>query len=167
MLSDFVDVLPQTGRLEWIGVAREPRGPIAFLAEARVEPGTGIIGEHHSTGGRSIRQVSLIQAEHLPVVAALLGRPSLAPELLRRNLVVSGINLIALKKRRFRIGDVLLEGSGGCAPCSRMEENLGPGGYNAMRGHGGITAIVIEGGEIRVGDTIAVDGPPPGEADQA
>jgi MOSC domain-containing protein YiiM len=157
MLTDFESVLPQTGRLEWIGVAREPRGRHEPLAEAMLAVGTGIAGEHHATSGKSKRQVTLIQSEHLPVVAALLGRDSLAPDLLRRNLVVSGINLIALKQRRFRIGDVLLEGSGACAPCSRMEENLGPGGYNAMRGHGGITAVVLEGGTIRVGDQVRAE----------
>ena len=48
----------------------------------------------------------------------------------------------------------MLETTGICAPYSRMEENLGAGDYNAMRGHGGIIANVIEEGEINLGDTI-------------
>jgi MOSC domain-containing protein YiiM len=154
-IDDFKDTLPQSGRLEWIGISGERRGKVQAVSEATLRVGTGIDGEHHATGGTSKRQVTLIQQEHLPVVATLLGREKVPPELLRRNLVVSGINLLALKERRFRIGSVLLEGSGPCAPCSRMEENLGPGGYNTMRGHGGITAVVIEGGTIRVGDVVA------------
>ena len=106
------------------------------------------------SGKDSARQVTLIQAEHLPVIAVLCGRDDVTPELLRRNIVVSGINLFALKKAQFRIGDAILEGTGPCVPCSRMEENLGPGGYNATRGHGGITARVIRAGTIRSGDQI-------------
>ncbi len=78
----------------------------------------------------------------------------IAPELLRRNVVVSGINLSALRYMRFRIGTAILEGSGPCPPCSRMEENLGPGGYSAMVNHGGITAIVITEGQVQLGDTV-------------
>jgi MOSC domain-containing protein YiiM len=68
--------------------------------------------------------------------------------------VVSGINLLALKGQRFYVGDVLMEGTKPCAPCSRMEKALGPGGYNAMRGHGGICAVVLAGGDIAVGDAV-------------
>jgi len=68
--------------------------------------------------------------------------------------VVAGINLLALKDCRFAIGAALLEWSGECHPCSRMEEILGPGGYHAVRHHGGITARVLEGGAIRIGDPV-------------
>jgi MOSC domain-containing protein YiiM len=97
--------------------------------------------------------------EDLAAIAAFLGLAEVGPALVRRNFVTRGINLWALKDRRFRVGAALLEGSGDCTPCGFMEENLGPGGYNAVRGHGGITARVVEGGEIRVGDVVErVDG---------
>ena len=87
-------------------------------------------------------------------ISSILGLKRIDPKLTRRNIVVSGINLLSLKHHQFRIGDVTLETTGICAPCSRMEENLGAGGYNAMRGHGGITATVIEDGEIKLGDSM-------------
>ena len=94
----------------------------------------------------------------MAAIAGFLGREAVAPEELRRNLVIAGVNLLALKGRRFRLGAALLEYSGECHPCSRMEEVLGPGGYNAVRGHGGITARVVEGGVIRLGDSLAREG---------
>ena len=74
--------------------------------------------------------------------------------MLRRNLVIAGINLLALKKQQFRIGKAVFMATGLCHPCSRMETVLGPGGYNAMRGHGGITAQVISNGVIRINDKV-------------
>ena len=79
------------------------------------------------------------------------------PDMLRRNIMVSGINLKALQDAKFKIGeDVILQGTGNCVPCSRMEEALGEGGYNVMRGHGGITSKVIQGGKIKYGDKISL-----------
>jgi MOSC domain-containing protein YiiM len=153
-LHELVNTFPRSGRVEWIGLAEQRLGDVQPQRSVSVEPGTGIAGEHHARSGKSHRQVTLIQYEHLAAVAALLKREQIDPALLRRNIAVSGINLLALKHGTFRIGTALLEGTGPCAPCSRMEANLGPGGYNVMRGHGGITAIVVEGGEIRVGDDV-------------
>ncbi|TWT52331.1 MOSC domain protein [Thalassoglobus neptunius] len=155
--GDLLQKVPQVGRLESIGVSPGKKEPIEQLETATLKVGTGIEGDHHCVnrpGGH--RQVTLIQAEHLPVVAQLCGRDAVSPEQLRRNLVVSGINLLSLKKSTFTIGDVLLEGTGPCDPCRRMEENLGEGGFQAMRGHGGITAKVLTGGTIRLGDPITL-----------
>lgn len=155
MLHDLLDHVPQVGRLEWIGLSSGTRSEIQSVSQAEVLVAEGITGDHHSKrkpGGK--RQVTLIQQEHFPVVAALMELEAVTPNLFRRNLVVAGINLTSLKKQRFRIGDVLFEGTGDCAPCSRMEETLGPGGYQAMRGHGGITACVLSGGTIHVGDQV-------------
>ena len=143
--------IPQVGRLDWIGVAAERRAPIEPRDAVEIRVDTGLVGDHHAAGGKGKRQVTLVQAEHLPVVAQLLGRDAVDAADLRRNLVVSGINLWALRKLRFTIGDVLLEGTGPCPPCSRMEEILGAGGYHAVRGHGGICARVLEGGPVALG----------------
>lgn len=154
-IGTILNILPQVGRLEWIGLRPERLGEIRVVDEATVVAGRGITGDHRFDGrAGSKRQVTLIQFEHLAAVASMLHRDALSPELLRRNLVVSGINLLALKGKQFQVGEVVLEFSGPCEPCSRMEWVLGPGGYNSMRGHGGITAIVIEGGTIRVGDQV-------------
>jgi len=153
-ISDLMGVHAKAGRVTWLGVSPVRRAPIEVVDAVEVRTGTGIVGDRHARSGRSRRQVTLVQAEHVAAVASLLGRP-VHPEDLRRNVVVEGINLHALRACRFRVGAVLLEGTGPCEPCSRMEENLGAGGYNACRGHGGITAVVIEPGVIRVGDPVA------------
>ena len=117
--------------------------------------GLGLDGDHYASQGGK-RQVTLIQAEHLEAIASMLDRRAIDPAALRRNVVVRGINLLALKDKRFRVGEAVLEYTGLCHPCSRMEAALGPGGYNSLRGHGGITASVLEGGPIHIGDAVAV-----------
>lgn len=125
------------------------------VAEARLDTQLGLIGDRYA-GRSGKRQVTLIGASDLRAIADFLHLDQVLPEQLRRNIVVAGINLLALKDKRFRLGETLLETTGECHPCSRMEETFGAGGYNAVRGHGGITARVIAGGHIRVDDCLEV-----------
>jgi MOSC domain-containing protein YiiM len=153
-LKTLLGTLPQKGNVRWIGIRPARREPLQQVAEVEVDEKEGLLGDHFSGKKSSKRQVTLIQAEHLDAVASMLQREEIDPASLRRNIVVKGINLLALKDKQFQIGEVVLEMTGLCHPCSRMEENLGPGGYNAMRGHGGITAKIISGGKIRLGDEV-------------
>jgi MOSC domain-containing protein YiiM len=139
----------------WIGVRPARKAALVPLEAAEITLEAGLVGDHYSGRPGGKRQVTLIQAEDLSAIAGYLGR-EVTPGDLRRNLVVEGINLRALKDRRFRIGEAVLEATDDCHPCSRMEIILGPGGYNAVRGHGGITARVIEGGVVRLGDAVGV-----------
>jgi MOSC domain-containing protein YiiM len=146
------------GRIDAIVVRGSPREAARRVERTQALAGIGLADDRLGQRGEaelSTRQVTLIQAEHLGVIAALARVASVDPVALRRNLVVSGINLLALKNARLQVGDgAVLEIVGPCQPCSRMEEAIGPGGYAAMRGHGGVTARVIEGGPIAVGDAV-------------
>jgi MOSC domain-containing protein YiiM len=154
LIARLLDAPMRPGRLTWIGLRPARRASVLPVAEARLEPGRGLEGDHWQ--GRAVggRQVTLIAAEHLAAIAAYLGLAAVPPEALRRNLVVAGLNLLALKGRQFRVGEAVLAQSGECHPCSRMEEAFGPGGYQAVRHHGGITARVIRAGTIRLGDPV-------------
>ncbi len=152
-LQALFDAPMRPGELCWIGLRPARRAPVEALDQALLEADRGLRGDRYASKGGA-RQVTLIAEEHLHAIARFLGREAVEPALLRRNLLVRGVNLLALKGKRFRLGKALLEHSGECHPCSRMEEVFGPGGYNAVRGHGGITARVVEGAAIRVGDAL-------------
>lgn len=152
-LGQLMARFPRAGSVEFIGVRPARGAPVQAVDAVQAVAGRGLTGDRYAGGGGK-RGVTLIQAEHLPVIAALAGLARVEPATVRRNLVVSGIPLIALKGALFRIGDVLLEGTGPCDPCSKMEAALGEGGYNAMRGHGGLCARIVEGGVIRLGDAV-------------
>ena len=144
---------PRAGQVRWIGLRPARDVAMREVESAQAQAGGGLAGDRYS-GGSGKRGITLIQSEHLPVIAALAGHAAVAPATLRRNLVVSGIPVSALKGNRFRIGEVLFEGTDDCDPCSRMEAALGAGGYNAMRGMGGLCARILEGGSLRIGDAV-------------
>lgn len=146
------------GHVAWIGIRPQRKSDVKEVNEVQAIEDIGLEGDHYANKGGN-RQVTLIQGEHLDAVGSFLNK-TISPGLTRRNIVVRGINLLSLKDKTFTIGDVLLLYTGECHPCSRMEENLGAGGYNAMRGHGGIIAKILRGGVIRRGDEVkAVEQP--------
>ncbi len=159
-LHELLAAVPQQGRVRWIGVRPESRAEMLELQAVEARREAGLTGDHARPGPRNQRQVTLIQWEHLAVINALLARTEdrlILPADLRRNIAISGINLFSLKNRCFRIGQAILQTTGWCQPCAKLEERLGPGTFQAMRGHGGITARVLQSGIIRLDDVLRVE----------
>jgi MOSC domain-containing protein YiiM len=159
---------PRPGRLDAIYLRPGRDVPAISVSSAAALTGRGLEGDRSamkpsSTVGGGKRQVTLLQAEHVPLIGLWTAR-DIDPASLRRNLLVSGVNLLAQRSPfadqplQVRIGrEVVIEITGPCDPCSKMEQLLGAGGYNAMRGHGGTTARVLQGGTIAVGDEVTVE----------
>jgi len=166
-LRELTQHFSQHGRLDAIYIRPDRGQPCLRQTQVQAFANLGLQGDRASMrpsaqAHGSKRQVTLLQAEHLAVIAALTGRTQVDAAHLRRNLIVSGLNLLAAKSLfkdqplHVLIGEVVLEVTGPCEPCSRMEHVLGTGGYNAMRGHGGVTARIIRSGLLRTGDVVRV-----------
>ncbi len=152
-LSRLLRAPMRPGMVRWLALRPARRGAMQVAETLRLDPSCGVQGDHYSSATSGQRQVTLISDTDLEAIGRCLGL-AVTPERLRRNIVVSGINLHALKGWRFRVGTAVLEATGACHPCSRMEETLGEGGYNAVRGHGGIIARVVQAGAVRLGDAV-------------
>ncbi len=149
-LAELIAGWAKPGRVDWIGVRPARREEVVTLGEAMISA-DGLDVDRSRTGKRA---VTLIQQEHLTAIGSYLGQGPIVPDVLRRNLVVSGINLAALKGREVQVGEAILRFTVICAPCSRMEEALGKGGYSVVRGHGGWCAEVVRPGRVQVGDAV-------------
>ena len=108
-LGALMATLPRPGQVRWIGLRPARDVPMQAVDRVEVVAGKGLVGDRYKSGSGK-RGITLIQAEHLPVVAALSGLAEVSPATLRRNVVVSGLPVIALKGRRFRIGTAVFEG---------------------------------------------------------
>jgi len=161
------------GRVESLHRVAVKRGPPESVAEWTLVAGRGVPGDHHDRPGVR-RAITLIAAESLDAVAERL-EVAVVPGASRRNVTVRGLALDALPAgTRLRLGGAVLQVTGPCDPCPRMERAIGPGALAVLEGRGGLCARVESGGRVRVGDPVAVIAqdeattvPPTGERDDA
>ena len=156
LLSRYLRHMPP-GELTWIGLRPQHKEDLRVVPDARAIKDLGLEGDHRMTKTPgSGRQVTIISEEFIGQIAHFTGKTAIDPALLRRNLVLKGVNLHGLRHQLFTIGDALFEANALCDPCSRMEKALGEGAMLAMLGHGGLCCKVLEGGTIKVGDAVKV-----------
>ena len=94
-MKDLLRIIPQKGKVEWIGVRSKKKEELLVVESVKVEKETGLVGDHFKGSSSGKRQVTLIQQEHLNAVSSILGKKRIDPKLTRRNMVVSGINLLS------------------------------------------------------------------------
>lgn len=159
LFARYLNDLP-SGKLEWIGLRPARKEAMIIVDSTMAIQGFGLEGDRRCQGSEgSARQVTVISVEYIDTITRLLKKDAIDPAILRRNLVVSGINLTALRHQRFQIGDCILEATALCHPCMRMEAVLGKNGVAAMLGHGGLCAKITTAGLLKVGDGVKYLGP--------
>jgi MOSC domain-containing protein YiiM len=141
-----------TGRLEAIWVKRAKRGPMDPTDQATLVADRGILG-NADQGGR--RQVTIIEREAWDAMMAELGDARLDPAARRANLMVSGVSLRDARGRLLEIGGCRIHLQGETRPCEQMDDAL-PGLRRVMAHpwRGGAFGVVLDDGEIRIGDPV-------------
>ncbi|HEX8077454.1 MAG TPA: MOSC domain-containing protein [Chthoniobacterales bacterium] len=71
---------------------------------------------------------------------------------LRRNVIVSGIDLNDLIGEEFSIQGVKLRGTAHCRPCYWLNQAVAPGAEEFLQGNGGLRAQILSDGVIGVGN---------------
>jgi hypothetical protein len=144
------------GTVEAIVLAAAAEAPLRSVAIAQAIAGRGLQGDRYadgagtfSPGGGRGHDLTLVAAEVLEEVG--LGAVDA-----RRNLIVRGIDLDALRGRRFRVGEVECLGQRRCEPCAHLERLTRPGVLRALVHRGGLRADIVRGGELHVGDPVQV-----------
>ena len=124
------------------------RKPLESRERVKVVTG-GLEGDRHRNA-RGLRQILLMEKE-------ILDSLSLSPGIIRENVTIEGLAIHGLQPGEFvRLGDeVVLEVTGLCEPCSRMDE-IRPGLQETLDGRRGVLTRVVEGGEVGLGDGVVV-----------
>jgi MOSC domain-containing protein YiiM len=150
------------GVVEGIFVTGEGSAPMERVEEVRTIEGCGIEGDRYCAGTGfwtrygDVCQVTLIEGEDLDHIEAELGI-RVKDGQHRRNIITRGIRLLELRRKRFRVGETLLEFDRSRPPCRHVQDLSEPGMTRALKGRGGVCARVIEGGVIRAQDAIEVE----------
>jgi MOSC domain-containing protein YiiM len=146
------------GRVEAIFVTSEHGELPAPVERVQARAGRGLEGNRYYWAEGEAppgRAVTLVAAEAMEA-AASEGVLSIEPAATRRNVLTRGIDVNELVGKRFRIGDVECEGVELCEPCSHLESMTEPGVIKALVHRAGLNADILNDGEIRVGDPVAL-----------
>ena len=150
------------GIVEGIFVTGQGSAAMERVDEVTTVAGCGIEGDRYCEGTGfwtrygDVCQVTLIEGEDLDFIENELGI-GVKDGQHRRNIITRGVRLLDLRKKRFRVGEALLEFDRSRPPCRHVQDLSEPGMTRALKNRGGICARVVEAGRIRAQDAIEVE----------
>jgi MOSC domain-containing protein YiiM len=150
------------GVVEGIYVTGEGSAAMERVEEVRAVEGCGIEGDRYCAGTGywtrygDVCEVTLIEGEDLDYIENELGISVKNGEH-RRNIITRGIRLGDLRRKKFHIGETVLEYDRPRPPCRHVQDLSQPGMTRALKGRGGICARVVRAGSIRVQDVIETE----------
>ena len=144
-----------------IQITPEAKGTMERLQEVLAVKDRGLEGDRYCNQIGSYshnpgpdREVTLIEAEAIEAIERDYGT-TLDPKDSRRNITTRGVPLNHLAQgREFTIGEVRMRGLRLCEPCANLVKLTGKNVLQGLIHRGGVRAQVLNGGTIRVGDTV-------------
>jgi hypothetical protein len=130
---------------------REPDAhPVRELTDVECVAGKGLRGDRYFGYREDYKgQVTFFAWEVYKDLCKQLSVLDKGPSVLRRNVIVEGVDLGALVDSEFTIQGVKFLGVEECSPCYWMERAFGPGAEEALKGRGGLRAKVVTSGKLR------------------
>ncbi len=142
------------GTVAAIVLAPAAEAPLRSVERAQAIAGRGLLGDRYADGAGTFSPGGGRGHDLTLVAAEVLEDAGLDPVEARRNVIVRGVDLDALRGRRFRIGAVECLGQRRCEPCAHLERLTRPGVLRALAHRGGLRADILRGGDLRVGDPV-------------
>ncbi len=131
------------------------------MAQGRITIAAGLEGDFKGAKYPR-RQITILASEGWEAALHDIGHATLPWTARRANLLVAGVRLPRAAGGILRIGQVRLEVTGQTFPCLRMNEaHAGLLSALAKDWRGGVTARVLAGGVVALGDVVEVLVDPP------
>lgn len=144
------------------GKGRKNNGVVSCDAVTCVA-GMGIVGDRYYGHSENYKgQVTFFSDEVAAALQKQFNVGDLDRSVMRRNVLVSGVDLNSLIGKRFRIGELIFSGSEECTPCFWMNEAVTEGAHEWLEGNGGLRCRIEKSGTLKTGDgllEVLEDGP--------
>jgi MOSC domain-containing protein YiiM len=151
----FIEQIFTSPGHNYYGHHGQPPDDFPLVAADRIEcvAGHGIRGDRFFDYRDNYKgQITFFSREVFDLMAQAFGLTTKSPGVLRRNVIVSGIDLTELIGADFELQGVQFHGTAHCQPCYWMDTAFAPGAEKFLAGRGGLRARILTNGRISVGE---------------